>query len=301
MFKTYLQYLPKLAQISVFMGLWVAFLLINTLLQSTILTQGWGVDILKIDDAVKENPFILLTLNLVNQIVLFALPALVFAYLATPKPFNYLGFKGKQWFLLSTMILAALIMIPFVSSMSGLIKMINLGGVANQMQDVKEQYIATYLQNSSLGGMVLNLCLMALVPAICEELFFRGVVMKIMLNVNRNPIVAFVVTSLFFALLHNSIYDLLPVFTASMILCMVYYYTGNIANNILLHFLNNGLQVMLVYFIGANEINLPYEYIIMMVTFVLSGLLLYIILSKIIKSTNVSSDDWKMQVQNNFK
>lgn len=299
MFKTYLQYLPKPSQISVFMGLWVAFLLINTLLQSTLLMQVWGVDILKIDDAVTSNPFILLILNFVQQIVLFALPALVFAYLATPTPLHYLGFKEKQSFKVVNMILIAVIMIPFISSMSGLIKMVNLGGVADQMQDVKNQYIATFLQNSSMGGMLLNLILMALVPAICEELFFRGMVMKIMLNVNKKPVVAFVATSLFFALMHNSIYDLLPVFSASMILCMVYYYTGNIANNILLHFLNNGLQVMLVYFIGATETNLPYEKFIFAATFVVTSVLIYFMISKIQKSSRIAPNDWNMQIPKN--
>lgn len=296
MFKNYLRILPTSAQVSIFIGLWVAFMLLNTVLQGVLLQSIWNVGIDELDTSLKAQPQILLFLNFIQQLLLFGAPALIYAYLADPSPTSYLGFKKKNPLLHPFMILAiAVLLIPFISSMGGLIKLIDLGTFANKLQEGKDNYISSYLKDSSFMGMLLNLFLMALVPAICEELFFRGMIMKILLNINKNPWLAFILTSLFFAVLHSSVYDFLPVFSASMLLCSIYYFTGNILNAILIHFLNNSLQVLIVYFIDDTNTTLPYEQLILAGSFLITAAGLFFIFKKLYANRTTDPNLWNMQ------
>ncbi len=296
MFKNYLRILPTSAQVSIFIGLWVAFMLLNTVLQGVLLQSIWNIGIDELDTSLKAQPQILLFLNFIQQLLLFGAPALIYAYLADPSPTSYLGFKKKNPLLHPLMILAiAVLLIPFISSMGGLIKLIDLGTFANKLQEGKDNYISSYLKDSSFMGMLLNLFLMALVPAICEELFFRGMIMKILLNINKNPWLAFILTSLFFAVLHSSVYDFLPVFSASMLLCCIYYFTGNILNAILIHFLNNSLQVLIVYFIDDTNTTLPYEQLILAGSFLITAAGLFFIFKKLYAKRTTDPNLWNMQ------
>jgi sodium transport system permease protein len=99
-----------------------------------------------------------------------------------------------------------------------------------------------------LGGapFALVLLLAAVTPALCEELLFRGLVFSGLRRVG--PAAAIVASSLLFGLAHGSIYRLLP--TAFLGLGMGYarYCTSSIAAGAIIHLLNNGIAVSLLYF-----------------------------------------------------
>ncbi|MEI7732362.1 MAG: ABC transporter permease subunit/CPBP intramembrane protease [Verrucomicrobiota bacterium] len=83
----------------------------------------------------------------------------------------------------------------------------------------------------------------AATPAICEELFFRGLVFAGLRRFGTWP--ALLISSLLFALAHASIYRLLPTFLLGLLLGFVLIRTGSIFCCMLLHLLNNGLAVTL--------------------------------------------------------
>lgn len=296
MFKNYLRVFPKGVQISIFIGLWVAFFLIGSLLSGLVQTNFFGVPLNS--DGLAAKPQLSMVLNVILQIFMFGLPALVFAYLADPKMDHYLGLKnGAKRLSPIAWVLIAAFMILLVSSLAGLINTIDLGDFANKMQSARSQHVNNYLQNTSIGGVAMAILLMAIVPAICEELFFRGIFMKIMLNVNRSPIMAFVFTSLFFAFLHSSIYEFLPIFLASMILCFIYYHSANLTNTIIIHFLVNAIQVLMVVFSNSSAkiASTTNEKLL------LGGILLaacgglYLLLQYVFKNRVVAPQHWNMQ------
>lgn len=254
MFKNYLKVLPKGVQISIFFGMWVALFFLGSLISGVVQTQFFGIDLEGASTITQTAPSAAMIMNVIIQIFMFGLPAILFAYLSDPDMKGYLGWsKNNKTQSLFALFTIAGLMIFFVSSLAGLIKTIDLGDIANQMQAAREEHISSYLKNSDWQGILLAIFLMAVIPAICEELFFRGVFMKIMINVSSRPVMAFIFTSLFFTFLHSSIYEFLPIFCASMILCFVYYYTGNIMNSIIIHFLNNAIQVVIVVFSNTEQ------------------------------------------------
>jgi len=82
----------------------------------------------------------------------------------------------------------------------------------------------------------------AVLPAICEEMTFRGVVLSGLLSRNRPP-VALILTAALFAAFHLSLYRFLPVFLIGLAASYIVYRSGSIFTGMLLHLFNNGLVV----------------------------------------------------------
>ncbi|MGD9902397.1 MAG: ABC transporter permease subunit/CPBP intramembrane protease [Vicinamibacterales bacterium] len=78
-----------------------------------------------------------------------------------------------------------------------------------------------------------------LTPAICEELFFRGLVFSGLRRLGAWP--AVLLSALLFGLAHASIYRLLPTFALGVLLGLLRWRSGSIVPGIVMHAVNNGL------------------------------------------------------------
>jgi sodium transport system permease protein len=82
-------------------------------------------------------------------------------------------------------------------------------------------------------------------PALCEELFFRGLVLSGLRRLGMWP--ALLGCALLFGLAHSSIYRLLPTVFIGLLLTWLVWRTGSIWTSIVAHTLNNGIAATLVY------------------------------------------------------
>ena len=85
----------------------------------------------------------------------------------------------------------------------------------------------------------------AITPALCEELFFRGLILSGLRRLGLWP--ALVTCALLFGLAHSSVYRLLPTFFIGLLLSWLVWRTGSIWTGIVAHALNNGIAATLVY------------------------------------------------------
>ncbi len=83
------------------------------------------------------------------------------------------------------------------------------------------------------------LALLALLPAVCEETTFRGVILSGLLS-RKKPWVAMLITALFFGIFHLSLHRFPGVFLIGLAACFVVWISGSIFTGILLHALSNG-------------------------------------------------------------
>ena len=100
--------------------------------------------------------------------------------------------------------------------------------------------------NNTLGNAIISIMLWAVVPAICEELLFRGVIFKGLLD-KYKPLYAILIGGALFMLMHGSLQQTLYQFILGVVLCLVYYLTKNIFYPMLLHFLNNAVVIFCDY------------------------------------------------------
>lgn len=107
-----------------------------------------------------------------------------------------------------------------------------------------EEMTKFFLSVDSLAGLGINLVMIALLPAIGEELVFRSVLQPYMMVFVRNKHIALVLTALIFSFIHFQFYGLIPRFALGLFLGYFYYWSGSIFVSMLMHFVNNGAAVL---------------------------------------------------------
>jgi sodium transport system permease protein len=119
----------------------------------------------------------------------------------------------------------------------------------------------------------------AITPAICEELLFRGLLLSALRGLGMWP--ALLITSLLFGLAHASIYRLLPTLFLGLVFGYLVWRSGSVLTGIVAHALNNGLMATLVHYRPLGEFRnlgqsvfLPWDLIAVGSMVMITGLLL---------------------------
>ncbi len=120
---------------------------------------------------------------------------------------------------------------------------------------VEESYSNLLTYNSAFEA-VLIVIVVAIIPAICEETFFRGYVQS-SFSFKLKPFRAALLTGVFFGIYHFNPYQVLPLIALGVYFGYAAYKTNSIFVPMLLHFLNNFLAVLLSFSLGKEEISTP--------------------------------------------
>ena len=130
---------------------------------------------------------------------------------------------------------------------------------AKQVQS--QELMSGFLSLPGVGYMLLNLLMLAAIPAICEEFVFRGVIQKTLVGWFRNPHVAIVVTAAVFSLTHFEMFYFVPRFVLGICLGYIYYYTRTIWASVLAHFTNNAIIVVMYYISASNGLGIDPQHL----------------------------------------
>jgi hypothetical protein len=186
--------------------------------------------------------------------------ALIFArFFTREKLTTFFGFSGvlppaKQLVLTFIIALAAIPVISFIVSLNQQIPLpADIEEMAKAYQNTNEGFNKAFLKTPSIGVLLLNLIVIAIVPAIGEELLFRGAFMQLFYRFFRDNIhLAIVVVAILFSVMHLQYYNFLAIVFMGIIFGYIYYWSGNIMVAIWAHFINNGTAVLLAYFAEHN-------------------------------------------------
>lgn len=115
---------------------------------------------------------------------------------------------------------------------------------------VIHQLEVTSTQNDVLGQLrgyklPMALFVFALVPALCEELVFRGILYRILKNISGKKSLAILLSAIIFSLVHFQVLSFIPITIVGILLAYLYEKTDNLINPILLHFAFNAVQIIL--------------------------------------------------------
>lgn len=199
-----------------------------------------------------------ITAQRISQMILsvgvFILPPILLAFFTQNQPCNYLGLKfqpGKGIYLWLTLL--SLIIIPFINLVTSFNEQVVFPASLRMVEEYlrnAESAAATltqrFLNVNSFPLLVFNLFLMAVLPALGEELFFRGTIQK-MLSERTNPIVAIWATAVLFSAIHFQFYGFLPRMLLGALLGYLYFWSNNLWLPIFFHFVNNGIAVLFYY------------------------------------------------------
>lgn len=232
----------------------VASSLIAGLLSGMIWTRVTGQPFTDINDPQLQLRYgtLLQWLQGLTAVVGFLLPTILTAQLLNRRPYKLLGFTGRiQPAQMGVAVVILVVALLLASGAAWLTRAIPFPGdwviSFENMEKAYAEQAARVIQLNSVGGLLLSLLVMAVLPAICEEVLFRGGLQNFLTRGTGRVWFSIVVASILFSLAHFSAFGFLSRVVLGIALGAVYYYSGRIWINILLHFLNNGFIVVWLY------------------------------------------------------
>ncbi|MGB0166996.1 MAG: lysostaphin resistance A-like protein, partial [Luteibaculum sp.] len=250
MFSSFLQGLRPLSRILVFVLLCFFIGGLCSLLGVKLLKSLYGLSLPQdyallqnFDEAwvLSANKFLLL----VQHLGFFVLPGLLFVVFAYGKTaLKAPKIQHKKMFLAFVLGLA---LYPLIGFLAYLNEQIPLGESLLQMEESAARFTMAVVRSEDIGTFIYNLFLIAVIPAVGEELVFRGILQREMEVQLQKPLLAIVFASVLFSTMHMQFAGFIPRFFLGMVLGWVYYQTRNIWVPIALHFANNALALTLVF------------------------------------------------------
>ena len=193
----------------------------------------------------------------------FLFPPLCMAYIWSHNPFQWLKIHRTSSRTIIYAVLLMLIAIPAINLLSYINQQMTLPAFLAPLESwmkTQEENAAMlteqFLQISSFGGLVINLLLMAALPALAEEFTFRGVLQRLLTprvitssNHAAIPHLAIWCSAILFSAIHMQFYGFIPRMLMGALFGYMLAWTGSIWVPILMHFTNNAMAVLL-YFIA---------------------------------------------------
>lgn len=181
------------------------------------------------------------------------LPALVFGWVIQPKqPTQYLRFttriSAKQMLLAMLIILSAIVVGGSLAKLTQALPLpVKWTASFKKLEDNYNNDIMLIANLKTTKDFVISLLLLALLPAVMEEMLFRGCLQQVLTGMTRRPWVGILLTGILFSAVHLSFYGFLPRLFLGMVLGYLFYLSDNIWLNIWAHFFNNALALTSVY------------------------------------------------------
>ena len=105
------------------------------------------------------------------------------------------------------------------------------------------------------GPFLLSVIIIAITPAICEEIMFRGIVLNSMRSF-KGKWIAILISAVLFGIFHGSVFRFIPPTLLGIAMGYIFMETGNMLYTIVFHFINNMVPLIILYsmqvFIGED-------------------------------------------------
>ena len=236
-----------------------------TLLSTILAIAFYGVSMIQLQEMMSDpsQPVTLTILKLVqtfSAIGTFIIPPFILAWLFSVRPLEYLSLdrstQKNSLFLVAIIMVVATPLVNFLGETNAQMHFPEfLKGVEEWMRDSEKkaaELTKIFLDMKTPGDLFFNLFMIALLPAIGEELVFRGVVQKIFHQWSRNAHVAVWTTAILFSAMHMQFYGFMPRMLLGAMLGYMLVLSGRLWLPILAHFINNAGAVVLTYLFQHN-------------------------------------------------
>lgn len=190
----------------------------------------------------------------------FALTSLMFARLNSYTPTANLGLRIKPSFQMLLLALVSILVAQFfIEFLVTVNKMANLPpSIADELKTAQERaeaIINKLLDFKNPIRLIPVAFVMAVVPAVGEELFFRGLLMGTFLRAKMRPATAIILSGFLFSIIHFEFDNTLAIWVLGSFLGYLYYVSGSLWLPIAAHFVNNFLTVLLKYLFNIGVIS----------------------------------------------
>jgi len=276
----------------------VASLLVFMILAMIVAIPFFGLDSLMSGLSVSgmdtpEGLAFLKYFQVVQSIGLFVVPPIVIAWLYHGNISEYLLLdKSTSFPNYLYAVLAVLTLIPLINFMGEINSQMefpeSLSGIEDwmrTMEDAAEVMVKKFMKVESISGLLFNVFMIAILPALGEELMFRGVIQRIFTSWSKNYHWGIWITAFLFSAMHMQFYGFLPRMALGAMFGYLLVWSGTMWVPILAHFANNTMGVVGYYLIDKGTISKDVEewgtgteqLPLVLLSLATSGLLLFLI------------------------
>lgn len=198
-----------------------------------------------------------------QQVSLFLIPSVVVIYMVRKRDQSFTGmdkFPGTETVIL--LILLAFFIIPVTSYTGYLNSKLDLpewlSGIEEKM--IEKEHAASGLTellitSGSVASLFINIIIIAVIPAFCEELLFRGVLQQLLSRIFKSAHLGIWFTAIIFSTIHLQFFGFVPRLILGLSFGYLFYWTRSLWSSILAHFINNVIPVVISYFTGWKVLN----------------------------------------------
>lgn len=205
-------------------------------------------------------------IQICSQIFTFILPPIIYSMLINNRPFKSLGFNKTTllWILIGVAMTYTIMPLNSIigewntniklpESMSGLEEWMKT------MQEAATEMIERLVYVDNIGGLIINLFMIAGLAAFGEELLFRSIIQTSLIKLCKNAHIGIFIASAIFSFIHLEFYGFFPRLIIGLLLGYMYYYSRSIWIPMAMHFANNGTIVFLYYLNSIGAVNIDVE------------------------------------------
>lgn len=204
-------------------------------------------------------------MTMAGQILFILLPALIFSKLIYEDVGKIIRLRIPDWTEIILFVVGIGILTPLLQSYLYIqnyyievwathSESINtLKSFFDSLNELVDKTYGNLLRASGIPELLFVVLLVAVVPAISEEVMFRGFIQR-SFELKIKPFIAALLTAVFFSLYHFNPYGLIPLAVLGFYFGFAAYTSKTLLIPILLHFLNNFTAVMLYFIIGSEEL-----------------------------------------------
>jgi membrane protease YdiL (CAAX protease family) len=197
----------------------------------------------------------------IQSIGLFVVPPFILASLFHGNIGEYLKInrstRPMNYLLASVSLLLIIPFINFLGAINGKMSFPDtFSGIETWMRNMEDTagiMVEQFMKVTSLSGLLFNVFMIAVLPAIGEELMFRGVVQRIFTTWTKNHHWGIWISAFLFSAMHLQFYGFLPRMALGALFGYMLVWTGSMWIPMLAHFVNN-LMGVLGYFLMNKQV-----------------------------------------------
>ena len=231
-----------------------------------LIAQGFGINLANtsLQLLIQEpgNQTALLLMQLAYSGILFVAAPWAFYKMAEPTGLR-IDKEGGEHTLPILLVLAAAVVCVYLPTSGFLVELSSnitfpegLKEIERWMQEQEQslQRMSNYLTSfDGIPSLLLGLLVIAVIPAVGEELLFRGLIQRYFQNISGNPHLAIIATGFLFSAFHLQFYGLIPRWVLGIMFGYLYHWSGKLSTAMIAHFVNNGVTLVALYLFSQSE------------------------------------------------
>lgn len=200
-------------------------------------------------------------LQTIQAIGLFIIPAFIIGYFLNENSFAYLSFTKKiKIQTLFAVLVIMLCSLPLINMLAKVNSEMQLPEFLHQLEtwmkekeSMAQELTEAFLKMDSLAMLAFNIFMIGILPAIGEELIFRGVLQRIFTEWTKNIHWGILIAAILFSGMHMQFYGFVPRLILGVLFGYLFYWSGSIWVPITAHFVNNTAAVLVYYFYPESQ------------------------------------------------